>query len=136
MGKLIIYDHEPDEIVDLGDGSYYRNTNVQRYFDEESGLYRWQADAELKYWPVPIPVPEEIWTWRLRIAVKFAGLKDAVDSLLEQLPDSEGEIAREVWSGGGKIRRDSPMVAQLATALGLSSGDVDDLFIQAAQIDV
>lgn len=131
-----IFDYNPDEIIDLGDGTYLENSNIEEFTDEETGATQWRADSVRKEWPKTPQVPEEVYAWRLRLAVKNAGLKTTIDNLIDQLDPEQREIAYEAWNNGVTIRRDSPLVAQLAYALGLTEQDVDGLFIQANSIQI
>lgn len=128
-------DLHPGSITDLGDGTYFENSNIEELVNEEGKPY-FQYDVELHSWPTPPVVPEEVYAWRLRLSTQIAGLKTAIDSLLEQLPQPEQTVAKEAWNAGVTIRRDSPLVAQLAGALGLLSEQVDELFIQANAIEI
>lgn len=132
----IIYESQPEPVVDLGDGTFFENSNIEEFLDEVTGTTQWRADAVRKPWPADPDTPVEVYAWRLRISVKNAGLKDSVDYLISQLPEEQSGIAYEAWNNGVTIRRDSPLIAQLASTLGLSEQEVDDLFIQANLIQI
>lgn len=78
--------------------------------------------------PPPVPVPEAVTARQARLALLGAGKLDMVDVALAQLPGSQGRAARIEWEYATDIRRDSPMIAALAPALGLTSEQIDDLF--------
>ncbi len=78
--------------------------------------------------PPASPVPEAVTARQARLALLGAGLDDAVDQALAALPGAEGKAARIEWEYALEIRRDSPLIAALAPALGLTSEQVDDLF--------
>jgi hypothetical protein len=75
------------------------------------------------------PVPEVISPVQGRITLRAAGLRDQVEALIAQDPN-----AKDWWEYATAWRRDHPMIAMLAGALGLSDEAVDDLFRQAATI--
>lgn len=129
-------DHHPGEVTDLGDGTYFENTNIQEVDAPENGSTYYEFDAELKVWPVAPIAPVEVYAWRLRLSTQIAGLKSAIDALLENLPDPDKTIAKEAWNAGVTIRRDSPLVAQLAGALSLTDEQVDSLFLSANAIEI
>lgn len=76
------------------------------------------------------PVPEVVSRFQARAALHHAGL----------LPQAEAAVAdadpitRIAWQDAQEWRRDSPTIASIAAALGLTSEQVDDLFRAAAQI--
>ena len=48
------------------------------------------------------------------------------------MPGDEGEAARIEWEYAQEVRRDSPLMAELSDALGLSEETLDNLFKVAA----
>lgn len=131
-----IFDYNPDEIIDLGDGTYLENSNIEEFTDEETGATQWRADSVRKEWPKTPQVPEEVYAWRLRLATQMGGLKTTIDALLNSLPEPDKTIALEAWNSGVTIRRDSTLIASLATQLGLTKDHVDEYFIQANSIEI
>lgn len=82
-------------------------------------------------------VPKVITQRQCRIVLYRHGTLGAVVAILNQLKDQDetaGTIAEIEWDYASEIRRDNPLFDQIATALGLTSDDVDDLFIEAALI--
>ncbi len=126
----------PGEITDLGDGTYFKNSNIVALSDPDTGDGYFEFDAELSVWPTASVVPEEVYAWRLRLITQLEGLKGNIDSLLDQLEEPAQTIAREAWTAGVTIRRDSPLVAQLTTALSLTTEQVDNLFLEANAIEI
>lgn len=133
--KVYAAEH-PGDITDLGNGTYFENTNILELTDQETGSPYFEFDAELKLWPIAQAVPEEVYAWRLRLSTQIAGLKPVIDGLLGQLPEPDKTVATEAWNHGVTIRRDSPLVAQLTGVLGLTGEQVDELFVQANAIAI
>lgn len=79
-------------------------------------------------------VPQEVLLYQFRTAITMAGLKSAVEALIESLPDPPKTVVREKWEYGNTVRRYHPQTIQLATAIGLSSAQIDDIFRTAATI--
>ena len=131
-----IFDYNPDEIIDLGDGTYLENSNIEEFVDDDTGTTQWRADSVRKEWPKEPEVPIEVYAWRLRLATQMGGLKTTIDALLNSLPEPDKTIALEAWNSGVTIRRDSPLIASLATQLGLTKEQVDEYFIQANSIEI
>ena len=45
------------------------------------------------------------------------------------------QIDQDTWQAATEVRRNSPTVAQLASRLGLTDAELDDLFIDAVKIE-
>lgn len=101
-----------------------------------------QADgADAPFEPVP-PEPteaEKLSAWRetakvsrfqARAALYAAGKLAAVEAVVA----ATGGMAAIAWADASEFRRDSPTIAALAGAAGLTDADLDALFQAAAQI--
>jgi hypothetical protein len=78
--------------------------------------------------PEPSPVPASVSPAQARLALLDANLLDGVEQMVEQLP-REAQIR---WEMATEVRRDDPLVLQMATALELDSEALDNLFVLAA----
>ncbi len=88
--------------------------------------------AELAALSAPaFPVPATISNFQARRVLKAAGLFAAVEAAVLASSD---EVLKDAWEYGGGFDRDSPALNALASGLGLSPAQVDDLFRQAAGI--
>jgi len=74
------------------------------------------------------PVPQSVTARQARLGLLGAGLLDDVEAALASLEGPQGRAARIEWEYALEIRRDSPLIAALAPALGLTGEQVDDLF--------
>lgn len=75
-----------------------------------------------------VSVPQEVTDLQARLALINAGLLGAVDAAVAASDD-----ATKAWYDRALTwRRDSQIIASLAPAVGLSSADLDALFIDAA----
>lgn len=71
-----------------------------------------------------------------RLALLAAGLLDAVDAGIAGIVNPVERRAAQIdWEYATEIRRDSPLIASLGPALGLSEAQIDELFIAAAGIE-
>jgi len=70
---------------------------------------------------------------QLRLAIRDAGMRDAVDAFLAAQP--AGSALVESWEYAPYIRRDSVLVAAAADTLGLTDEQLDRLFAAAAAIE-
>ncbi|NBW23833.1 MAG: hypothetical protein EBR82_89405 [Caulobacteraceae bacterium] len=97
---------------------------------EGSQIVQLTAEEEAAIINAPQPVPEEVRQAQARRALLAAGLLTTVEAAVAaSLQDIQ--IA---WEYEPNIRRDSPMIAALAPALGLTDAQIDDLFRAAAAI--
>lgn len=83
--------------------------------------------------PAPaVPIPASISPAQARLALLGAGLLDQVEAAV-----SAADLVTQIaWQQATSIERDSPTVAALSAALGLTSGQLDALFIAGAAIRV
>lgn len=79
-------------------------------------------------------VPVEVSMAQARLALRRAGLLDAVQAAIEALPEPDRTDVQIEWDHRSVVRRDYSLVAQLAPALGLDGEALDALFIQAAEL--
>ena len=75
-------------------------------------------------------VPSSCTPYQARVVLDQVGLLDKVEEMVAQGP----KPLQYAWYYGISVERDSPMIKQLGSALGLSSSQIDDLFIQAQQV--
>jgi len=68
--------------------------------------------------------------FQARAALHAAGLLGMVEAAVAQADP----LARIAWADAVEFRRDSPTIAALAGAVGLTETQIDDLFRSAAQI--
>ena len=84
----------------------------------------------------PVKVPKEIAHWRARAVLGFAGLLESVEQELAIMQGSAGVVARAAWDGRSPLARNGATVVMLAAKLGLTDSQVDDMFRQAAELQV
>jgi hypothetical protein len=89
-----------------------------------------EADAQ----PSPPLVPAAVSNRQARLALIGGGLLDAANAALEALPSPEKELAQTEWEYATEIRRDSPLVSGIGTALELDDEAIDALFVVAAEL--
>ena len=97
---------------------------------------RLEADAATPTWYVQP-------AWRIRAISKVTPygdgmLIDAIDTIVESLSSDpvQKAVAEEVFYGGNTLERDSSLLVSMAATLGLDDTQVDDIFQQAAAIEV
>ena len=82
--------------------------------------------------PNPVQTPQEITMRQARLALLDIGLLDNVPVVINSLPEPDRTRAQIEWEYSNALQRDNPFVTVLGTALGLSSSDIDNLFITAS----
>jgi len=114
--------------------------------DQHPGGIGWTWDGEQLVPPPapPEPVPEEVEGWQAEVAMKATPVDpedsqsqnvwDRVQDIFAAMPDGIEKITAQTVLARGKIRRDSPMLAQLAPLVPLSEERVDDLLRLAGGI--
>ena len=80
---------------------------------------------------IPIQVPEIIPNWSLRAQLQIMGLFDSVQTMVDNLTGNQKIIAVQQWEYGNQVERYHPLVIQIATELGLTSQQIDQIFIDA-----
>lgn len=103
-------------------------------FDPATAGCFWRGDRwELVPGEVPSdPVPEVVTMRQARLALLGAGLLAQVNTAVANMPGTEGDAARIEWEYAQEVRRDSPLVAALSVALGLTDETLDNLYKVAA----
>ena len=79
---------------------------------------------------VPV-VPSEVTLAQARTVLRRSGLLDTVDAAIRNSVNAE---MIDAWDYGNGLSRDSAMLQVMAASLGLTSEQIDELFLQASQI--
>ena len=81
------------------------------------------------------PVPEVVTPRQAKLALLQAGLLDEVEAGIEAIADPiTKRIAKLDWNEANEFRRDWPLLNQLAAGMGITDGQLDELFRVAAGI--
>lgn len=84
----------------------------------------------------PVRVPREIPNWRAKVILASMGLLPTVEAAIAALPEPDRTVATLAWAGDAKLARRGKTVLGLSAALGLSSDQIDQLFIAAEALEV
>lgn len=80
-------------------------------------------------------VPEKVTPRQIRIALTLAGISESfIDSAIDALSEPNRSVAKITWEYSTEVFRNNPLILSLAPAMGLTSEQVDRLFIQAAKL--
>jgi hypothetical protein len=85
----------------------------------------------LDYVP-PTPLVTEVSPYQARKALKDAGVLTSVLALMASLDETDD--ARMAWEYATVIHRTSPFINTLGSSLGLTSKQIDGLFLAASQV--
>lgn len=105
-----------------------KETWAIEFADEATEEQRGAAAAAIDGFDLEAPpVPASVTPRQARLAIEAAGLTSQVEAAV----DAAGAAARIAWDYALEIRRDDPLLVQLAQAVGLSSAALDQLFVEA-----
>lgn len=93
--------------------------------------------AQLLEYETPVDekgVPKAVSMHHAQLALLNAGLLDMVEEAIAAIPGDAGRAARITWSKATTVERNNPLVVQLSSALGLTSEQIDALFVFAATL--
>lgn len=85
--------------------------------------------------PVPtLPLPTEISMRQARLALLQEGLLSQVDTAIAGLPEAQRLAAEIEWEYATTVKRGSPLVLAIASALELTEENLDQLFLTAVTL--
>lgn len=110
-----------------------------RALEAEAIALRAELRAYLPPYPAPEPPPEVIIPQRItarqaQLALLEAGHLAAVEAVIESFPAEIRARVRVEWGRATHVERGSQVMQMVATALGLTSAQVDALFVAAAAL--
>ena len=79
-------------------------------------------------------VPSEVTMRQARLALLGAGKLPLVDAAIDALPEPQRSAARIEWEYSSAVQRHNGFVAALGPALGMTSEQIDALFVAAATL--
>jgi hypothetical protein len=80
----------------------------------------------------PVKVPTIVSMRQARLALFNAGKLAAVDTAIENMTSPQREKAQIYWEYSTQVSRYGPMTLAIGSAVGLTSAEIDSLFIEAA----
>lgn len=81
--------------------------------------------------PPANPIPQEVSRFQAKAALALSGKLTAADAVVAASTDPVVKLA---WSDATLFKRNSPSINGLASAIGLTQTDLDDLFRTAAGV--
>lgn len=120
------YTEQPENSVDFYPG--ISNPEQNAVLNEEGTAW---VDCRTAEEINKIECPLEVALWKVRVVLKMMQLEDDIADALNNLEEPTKTAALYIWNYGTAIDRDSQTIAYLQSKLGLTSAQVDDIFIQA-----
>lgn len=86
--------------------------------------------------PTPAPIPAEVTPRQFRLALLQHNSSPAeVEAVIAGISDEAQKVAAEIeWEFASSIKRNHPLVAAFAAAMGKTEADVDAIFVTAQTI--
>lgn len=82
--------------------------------------------------PVIFSVPNQVTRFQARAALHYAGLLTMIEDYMHL--ETTSVMEKLAWNDALEFERNSPLINALCVSFGLTSEQVDNLFIQASQI--
>lgn len=128
-------DNIPEDAVEVSEKLFWQTIN------ETDGV--WKIDpktgeiAKHPLPPAPPYVPQQVTRAQGKAALIQAGLWDAVEDYVDSITDpTEKALALVALNDTTHWQRSSPFLNAAADALGLTEQQLDDLFVQAAEVEL
>ena len=109
-------------------------TEYQLVFDDAVVVRLGYTLSGATYIPTVPTVPVKVTMRQARLALLGAGLLATVNASVAAMPGATGDAARIEWEFSSEVYRQKALVLTLGAALGLTSAQLDTLFIKAEKL--
>ena len=123
--------------------AYIEELPIPEEAPAEGFIWTRELSTEAYGWAQTVAPVEPNPAWRVRAIAKVtpygdATLMDSIDTIVESLSSDpvQKAVAEEAFYGGNTLERDSVLLTDMASSLGLTDTDLDNIFQQAAAIEV
>lgn len=65
---------------------------------------------------------------------QYSNMLEQAEAIFDAMQEPEKTAARIEWEFGTEVRRDSPLITQLAGAIGLTDQQIDAMFVAAKEL--
>jgi len=115
------------------DGGMAQKVGVEQWHDTNTSreYLEWLAEGNTPQ-PYTPPIPSTVTRFQALAVLAAGGYLPTIKTYIATL--GEDNIIRLAWENAADWERTSPTLNALATMLNLTSAEVDDLFVAAAQV--
>lgn len=110
------------------------DTTIERFQFTRADFPDAQPPSLPEWTPPPSDVPQIVSPLQAMLALKQANKLDDVEAYLND--STTDPIKKLAWEKAVEFKRESPLLLEIADAVGLGSSELDALFIAAASIEV
>ena len=106
----------------------------QEYYITESPTVNppgWYVEELPEPFVPPVEIPQKVTMRQARLALLGAGLLNLVEAAIEGLEEPLKTQVKIEWEYSAVVERNSALVQQMASSLGLTGSQLDQLFLQA-----
>lgn len=111
------------------DGSAWRAVNGVGDVGSDENYSETQPEIVIQQ-----PVQKVVTMRQARLALLQGGYLTTINAAIAAMPGAAGDAARIEWEFSSTVERNRPLVAAMASALSLTSAQIDDLFKLAATL--
>lgn len=94
------------------------------------------SDGTLVTAPARTVVPRSVPGWKAKAVLESAGLLQAAQDAIAAIEGDAGIAVRNAWAASAAFDRNGPTLLALASSLGLTEEQIDNMFLQADAIRV
>lgn len=105
------------------------------YNFETNTFYEGATQSEIEEYNI-IETPQEVQLWRIRTVLKLMNLEETVEIALNNLEEPTKTGALYIWNYGTTVERYSQTVLMLQMALQMTNEQVNQMFVQANNIQL
>lgn len=102
-------------------------------YDAATQQCAWDGNQWVVSAVVPV-VPDSVTMRQARLALLGAGKLAMVDAAIDTMPEPNKSAARIEWEYSNEVQRNNGFVSALGPALGMTSAQIDALFVAAAKL--
>lgn len=122
---------DTNAVVRLSDNMVIGPENLSEWAEYEAWVA--EGNTPLPPAPIPVPVPPQVPMWTVRTILQNDNLFDQAQAAINASTDN---ALKNVWEYGNFADRNSAAIASLSSSLGLTSEQVDQMFIDANNLTV
>ena len=120
-------------IIRTSDGAYIpadpENTDYAAYL-----LWTEEGNEALPVAVTPTQIPSVVTMRQARLALLQSGMLSQVEIAIDAMESPSKEAAKIEWEYSQEVQRNKPFVQALGSSLGLTSDQLDDLFLLASTL--